>query len=155
MKVVASRNSQYADVNIQRFCSMQWNLQACRHLGALGVRCPFYGCFCLVPGRWQVLPGVFLIWASCESITVPCVLFGAPPSGSALDDNHSQRHVAEGGRIACPMLQFIADPVEVESAHGGALAKIDPELIDGQQLAAAKRADVRIGDALLMLDRPE
>ncbi len=53
------------------------------------------------------------------------------------------------------MLQLIADPVEIESEHVGALAKIDPELIDGQELAAAERADMRIGDAFLMLDRPE
>src|SRR5882724_5347406 len=67
---------------------------------------------------------------------------------SALDDNHSQRHVAEGGSIVCPMLQLIADAVEVESEHVGTLAKIDPELINSQQFAAAKWADLRIGDAL-------
>src|SRR5215467_8583332 len=74
---------------------------------------------------------------------------------SFFNDNHSQCHVAERRSVACPMVQLIADPIEVESEHVGALAKVDPELVDGQELAVAKRTDMRAGKALLMLHRPE
>src|SRR5262245_42024735 len=74
---------------------------------------------------------------------------------SAFNDNHSQCHVAERGRVLCPVLQLSADPIKIKPEHLGTLAKVDPELIDGHELAAAKRTNMRAGDVLLVLDRPE
>src|SRR6185295_7834486 len=155
MKDAASRKSRYANVIFptRRELLPSHHLAAARASDARNL-CRFYAGLVFLIGRCALSARVsFHRVARKHKQIVSSARERA--NGSSLHDNHSQRHVAECGGIAGPVLQLIADPVEVEPEHVGALAEIDPQLVDGQKLAAAKRADMRVGNALLVLDRPE
>jgi hypothetical protein len=131
MKEAASRKSRHANVIFPH----SGNFVCLTTLRAAeGIRRPefvrFYAGFVLLVGRCAPSARVAFcrVVRKCKQIVRSA---RERAGGLSLHDNHSQCHVAECGGIAGPVLQLVADPIEVEPEHVGALAEIDPQLVHG------------------------